>query len=117
MIGDSRVTVVDLLDVSTDAGGAIWSLPHDGDLDANLVRLHPDQEVAEHVNSEVDVLVSVRAGTGEIVIDDRSHALTPDSLVLVPRSSARRIVAGPGGISYLSIHRARGPLSIGGSEH
>ena len=32
--GASRVTHVDLTDLDGEGGGAVWSLPHDGDLDA-----------------------------------------------------------------------------------
>jgi len=38
------------------ADGAVWSLPHDGDLDANLVKLGPGGRIDEHRNDEVDVV-------------------------------------------------------------
>ena len=111
----TELTVIDLADVAADAGGAIWSLPHGGDLDANLVRLHPRQAIDDHVNDEVDVLISLRSGSGEVVVDGVAHPLTPDTLVLVPRGASRRLTAGDSGISYLTVHRGRGPLTIGGS--
>lgn len=108
----SRV-VVDLDATATaGAGGAVWSLPHGGDLDANLVWLGPGHTIGEHVNREVDVLVFVRTGTGRITIDDEVHDVRSDALALIPRGARRRIEAGPSGISYLSVHRRRDPLTI-----
>ncbi|MDZ7679822.1 MAG: cupin domain-containing protein [Acidimicrobiales bacterium] len=104
--------VVDLGAAASGAGGAVWSLPHGGDLDANLVRLAPGGEIARHVNADVDVLVFVQSGTGELTIDDDVHPLRGDVLALVPRGAHRSITAGPRGLTYLSIHRRRSPLGI-----
>lgn len=96
----------------TGAGGAVWSLPHGGDLDANFVRLDAGRGIAMHVNDEVDVLIFVQSGTGEIDIDGDVHRLRSDVLVLVPRGSSREVKAGRNGIYYLSVHRRRDPLTI-----
>jgi mannose-6-phosphate isomerase-like protein (cupin superfamily) len=101
--------IADLGDV-TLSGGAVWSLPHGGDLDANLVRLEPGHRIEAHVNAEVDVLVFVQSGTGRIDLGDTRADLTADHLVLVPRGVRRSIAAGPSGITYLSVHRRRGLL-------
>ena len=108
-----RVLVEADLDAAAGAGGAVWNLPHDGDLDANLVRLDPGQRIAEHGNDEVDVMFVVRSGSGEIAVDGIRHVLGPTSLALVPRGSRRAVVAGSEGIVYLTVHRRRGPLTIG----
>ena len=108
-----EAVVTDLGNTSTDAGGVVWSLPHGGDLDANLVRLRPGSEISEHVNDEVDVLVFVQSGGGELTIDGETHPLRGDVLALVPRGATRQVSAGVFGITYLSIHRRRGPLRIG----
>ena len=94
-------------------GGVVWKLPHDGDLDGNLVRLAPGRSIDEHVNRDVDVLVVVRAGDGELTVDGEPHALTLTTLALIPRGTRRSITAGHDGITYLSIHRRRDGLSIG----
>ncbi len=112
----AELTVIDLSAVDLASGGAIWSLPHGGDLDANLVRLSAGDLIADHVNDDVDVLMSVRDGAGELVVEGTTFTLSPDTLALVPRGAERRIVAGEGGLAYLSIHRARGPLEVGGSS-
>ena len=109
--------VVDLTAaIAADTGasdGAIWSLPHDGDLDTNLVVLGPRGTIEAHVNGEVDVLVVVHAGGGKLRVDGVSHELRPGMLALVRKGSERGIVADTEGVSYLSIHRRRGGVTIG----
>ena len=61
--------------------GAAWSLPHGGDLDANLVRLGPGDGIASHDNYEVDVLVHVLDGSGEVVLDGTSRSLAAGATV------------------------------------
>lgn len=109
----SRVAQVDVAQVGGESVGAIWSLPHDGDLDANLVELHGGREIGEHVNTEVDVFVVVWHGTGEIAIDGRTLPLRPGVATLVPKGTNRTIRAGRAGMRYLTVHRRRGPLTIG----
>lgn len=99
-------------DAGSGAGGAVWSLPHDGDLDANLVVLHAGGSIGAHVNREVDVLMVVRRGTVTLTVDDEAIALRAGSLALVPQSRSRAIVAGDDGVEYLSIHRRRDGLRI-----
>jgi quercetin dioxygenase-like cupin family protein len=88
-------------------GGAVWSLPHGGDLDANLVRLPAGGSIGEHVNELLDVLLVVRSGSGELIVDGRRHPLRPDTVVLLPHGTRRALSAGPDGLGYLSVHRRR----------
>ena len=106
-----RAMVVDL-DVASGVGGAVWSLPHGRDLDANLVRLAPGAAIGSHVNNDVDVLVVVREGDGELVVDGVAHALADSAVALVEKGAERSITAGADGFAYLSIHRRRSPLTI-----
>ena len=108
----SEAVVVDLDSAGSGSGGAVWSLPHGGDLDANLIRLDAGAVIGEHVNREVDVLLIVRSGTGELTLDGSGQRLAADSLALIPRGASRAVAAGPEGITYLSVHRRRGPLGI-----
>lgn len=108
-----RGVIADLGDVTVRGNGAVWSLPHGGDLDANLVRLEPGRSIGEHVNDEVDVLVFVQSGSGDLRLGDTRVDLASDHLVLIPRGVVRAIAAGQAGITYLSVHRRRGPLAIG----
>lgn len=104
--------VVDLDAVGSGTGGAVWSLPHGGDLDANLIRLDSLGEIGAHVNNEVDVLMVVRSGGGTVTIDSERVPISSGHLAWIPRGSNRSIAAGNDGISYLSVHRRRGPLTI-----
>lgn len=107
------VVVADLGDDRLGTGGAVWSLPHGGDLDANLVRLAADTSIADHVNDELDVVMFVRSGAGVVVVDGDAHDVRADIVVHVPRGARRSIAAGPDGLAYLSVHRRRGRLGIG----
>jgi quercetin dioxygenase-like cupin family protein len=110
---EESVTLIDLGSVPTGGvDGAIWSLPHGGDLDGNLVRLGPGGVIGEHVNDEVDVLVYVQSGSGELVVDGEVHALAGEHLALVARGRRRSIRAGTRGLVYLSIHRRRNGLAV-----
>lgn len=110
---DDDGVIIDLGAVSVRGNGVVWSLPHGGDLDANLVRLEPGARIGEHVNDEVDVLIFVQAGTGRLLLGGAELALGPDHLALIPARVRRAVTAGTDGITYLSIHRRRGPLGIG----
>ncbi|MFV0526456.1 MAG: cupin domain-containing protein [Acidimicrobiales bacterium] len=96
-----------------DGSGARWSLPHGGDLDANLVTLAPYDRIGGHVNAEVDVLLYVTSGHGELLVEGTVHPLGPATVALVPRGAGRQVNAGPDGLVYLSVHRRRAPLAIG----
>lgn len=106
-------TSFDLSGFGDDGHGALWSLPHGGDLDANLIRLEANTSIDRHVNVDVDVLVVVWAGSGELSVDDHPLALREGIVVMVPRGRSRAVRAGSDGVVYLSIHRRRGPLTIG----
>ena len=104
---------VDLAGLDESGGsGAVWNLPHGGDLDANAVWLRPGDGIDEHVNDEVDVLVVVWRGDGELTADGRMTALRPGVVVQVPRGARRGIRAGDDGLTYLSVHRRRDGVTI-----
>lgn len=109
-----RVVAVDLGATDTRGrSGVVWSLPHGGDLDVNLVHLRPNDSIGAHVNNDVDVAIAVFAGRGQVSINGTSHDLRSEVLVVVPKGARREIRAGADGITYLSIHRQRQPLGIG----
>ncbi|MFV0307509.1 MAG: cupin domain-containing protein [Desertimonas sp.] len=104
---------IDLSSLRADgAAGVGWSLPHGGDLDANLVRLGPADTIGEHRNDEVDVLVVGQTGAAQVIVDDRVLSLGPGVVVWIPTGTRRRITAGAHGASYLSIHRRRGGITL-----
>ncbi|MFH8474674.1 cupin domain-containing protein [Streptomyces sp. NPDC018000] len=96
-----------------DARGALWQLAEQGrELDANLVRLLPGAEVGEHQEDVLDVLLVVIAGSGRVVAGGDSLDLTPTTVVWLPRTSRRALVAGPEGLAYVTVHRRRPGLAI-----
>jgi mannose-6-phosphate isomerase-like protein (cupin superfamily) len=105
---------MDLLTVDRrGADGAVWSLPHGGDLDANLVRLGPGGAIGAHVNDDVDVLIVGIEGDGCVTIDSVQNSLRPGVVVAVPKSTTRSIHSHPGGeLKYLTVHRARAGVQI-----
>src|SRR5690606_21515316 len=101
-----------LLDTDLAGNGVHWSLSASGDLNANLVRLESGAEMAAHRNDEVDVLVVVLAGSGHLVSDTTTVALSAGVVAHVAKGTTRSLHAGDDGLTYLTVHRRRDPLSI-----
>jgi quercetin dioxygenase-like cupin family protein len=111
LAGDS----VDLNALSADGReGAIWTLKGSGDLNANLVGFDRGGGVGEHVNEEVDVLFVGVGGSGLVRVDGEEHPLSAGSLVFVPKGAGRSTKALSDGFAYLTVHRRRGPIRLGG---
>ena len=101
-------------DAAIDAAGAVWNLPvADRQLDANVIRLAPRGGVDEHVGPDLDVLMYVVAGSGEVATQRTVLSIAAGSLVWLPRRSRRAIRAGEDGLAYLTVHTRRPALSIG----
>ena len=100
--------------VEAPGAGVHWSLHESADLNANLVRLEPNGAIGEHTNDAVEVLVVVLAGEGTIRVDGVEHRVGPLTVTSIPTGSRRRIQAGPAvpGLTYLTVHRRRGLLTI-----
>lgn len=97
----------------SDATGAAWKLATRGrDLDSNIIRLPPAGTIGRHAGPDVDVLVHVLAGEGELVTENGALALTPGALVWLPRRSSRQFTAGSGGLTYLTVHQRRQALTL-----
>lgn len=115
--GRPALVVVDLGATDTSGhDGVVWSLPHDGDLDVNLVHLAAGGRIGAHVNNDVDIAMSVMTGSGELAAGSARHDLRAGVLVSIPKGVQREVRAGADGMTYLSIHRRRGPLLIGGTR-
>ncbi|MFJ4440115.1 cupin domain-containing protein [Streptomyces sp. NPDC088923] len=94
-----------------EARGALWRLAEEGrQLDANLVRLGPGEEVGAHREDALDVLLLVVAGTGSAA----GTEVRPGSAVWLPRGATRGLRAGGRGLAYLTAHRRRAGLAITG---
>ncbi|MEQ4302010.1 DUF2249 domain-containing protein [Plantactinospora sp. B6F1] len=104
-----------------DAAGAIWKLPmSERDLDSNIVALPPGGDIDGHAGPDLDVLLVVLAGSGQLGTELDTLDLRPGALVWLPRRSRRRFVAGPDGLRYLTVHQRRRSLvlgaTVGGAE-
>jgi len=99
--------------IGTDGSGAVWRLGMtDRDLDANVIELPPGDEIAAHDGPDLDVLVHVLAGSGELETETGTIALVPGALVWLPQRARRRFVAGPEGLRYFSVHHRKPGLTI-----
>lgn len=108
------VNLYECLAVAREQAGAIWTLEHSGDINANLVRFPAGGGVEEHVNEEVDVLFVGVSGSGVVEVDGQEHPLRAGTVAFVPKGSRRSTRSGSGSFAYLTVHRRRGPLRIGG---
>lgn len=81
-------------------------------MDANLVRLPPGAEVGEHQEDVLDVLLVVVAGSGRVATGAEVLELAATTVLWLPRTSRRALVAGPDGLAYLTVHRRRPGLTI-----
>jgi quercetin dioxygenase-like cupin family protein len=98
-------------------GGALWRLAvEQRHLDANVIGLAAGRRVDTHTGPDLDVLMLVVDGAGEVVGADTAVQVRAGSLVWLPRRSQRSIVAGPDGLRYLTVHPRRPALSIGTPE-
>jgi quercetin dioxygenase-like cupin family protein len=113
---DEPRVVHDLQPLLTDIGnvqpGVVWRLAEPGrQLDANVLGLAAGQVVETHTEQDLDVLLVVVAGTGSL--EGREVAeLSAGTTVWLPRGSTRRLVAGPDGLGYLTVHRRRPGMQI-----
>ncbi|MGW1835442.1 hypothetical protein [Streptomyces sp. BBFR2] len=91
-----------------------WKLAESGrQLDANVVHLTAGQRVDTHTEPDLDVLLLVLAGDGTLESAAGDETLGADALVWLPHGSARALVAGAAGLSYLTVHRRRPGMRIG----
>ncbi|NWF29323.1 cupin domain-containing protein [Streptomyces sp. PKU-EA00015] len=110
-------TMQDLLAVPEGRGGAVWRLdPAARQLDANVIRVLPGDSVARHVEPDLDVLLCVLAGSGELTVGDEAQRLGPGCVAWLPHGTERALAAGPDGLVYVTAHRRRPGLSIRPAE-
>lgn len=96
--------------------GVAWKLAESGrQLDANVVRLPPGAGVGTHAEPDLDVLLLVISGTGELHTPDEGEPqpLAEGALVWLPHGSTRSLTAGDTGLGYLTVHRRRPGMRIG----
>ncbi|MCX4552763.1 hypothetical protein OG204_02905 [Streptomyces sp. NBC_01387] len=100
-------------DAADGQRGALWRLTDPArQLDSNTIRLAPGTGVAGHVEPDLDVLLCVLDGDGQLETAEGQQELRPGTLAWLPRGVRRALTAGPGGLVYLTVHRRRAGLSI-----
>jgi quercetin dioxygenase-like cupin family protein len=93
----------------TTADGPVWSVNSE-QLTVNLLRLSTGDGVAEHVNNEVDVLLVIKEGSGELTVDGVTYALHAGRALLRVRGATRALRCTAGPLVYLTCHRRRAGL-------
>ena len=88
------------------------------DLNLTVLSWKAGEGVAPHVNEEVDVVLIVVDGEGEISVGEQVLALRVGQALLIPKGSQRAIRCVGERFSYLSVHRRRRGLmpTIGGQR-
>ena len=95
------------------ATGVIWKLQmRERDLDSNIIALAPGATIGAHAGPDVDVLIHVLAGSGQLSTELDTVALRAGSLIWLPRRSRRQFTAGPEGLRYLTVHQRRQALTL-----
>lgn len=89
--------------------GPIWSVNSE-QLNVNLLRLPTGDSIAAHINTELDVVLVIFEGSGELVVDDVVYPLRPGRALVVPRGATRAMRCTAGPLVYLTCHRRRAGL-------
>jgi quercetin dioxygenase-like cupin family protein len=92
-------------------GGPIWGAASE-ELNATLLAWPAGAGPPEHVNAERDVALVVVEGSLELVLDGEAQTLGAGEATIVPKGASRRIVAGPEGVRYATVHRKRPGLTV-----
>ncbi|MGF2945786.1 DUF2249 domain-containing protein [Mycobacterium sp.] len=103
----------DIAEGQPDAAGVSWKLQvRDRDLDSNVITLGPGGGIATHTGADVDVLIHVLSGSGQLTTEQGTINLSPGALLWLPRRSRRQFSAGPDGLRYLTVHQKREILPL-----
>lgn len=98
---------------TADPTGVVWKLPvRDRDLDSNVIALPADGSIEPHTGPELDVLIHVLGGSGQLTTERGTIDLAPGTLLWLPRRSRRAFTAGPSGLRYLTVHQRRQSLTL-----
>ena len=93
-------------------GGPEWGTESE-ELNATILAWPPGSGPPEHVNESRDVALVVLEGGGELELDGEPRTIAAGEVVVLPKGARRRLVAGPDGIRYATVHRRRGGLQVG----
>jgi uncharacterized protein (DUF2249 family) len=98
---------------ATGEARVAWKLEmRERDLDSNIIALDPGAVIDAHAGPDVDVLIHVLAGSGQLTTEVGTLELNGGSLIWLPRRSRRSFAAGPDGLRYLTVHQRRQALTL-----
>jgi quercetin dioxygenase-like cupin family protein len=92
-------------------GGPVWGAASE-DLNATLLEWPAGEGPAEHVNPERDVLYVVLDGSATLTVDGEPSELGAGEATIVDKGARRALIAGRGGVRYLTAHTRRGGLEL-----
>lgn len=99
--------------IEPDVAGAVWKLQaRERDLDSNVIALPPDGRIATHAGPDLDVLIHVLSGSGQLTTENGTINLVSGALLWLPQRSRRAFTAGPRGLRYLTVHQRRQALVL-----
>lgn len=110
--------LVNTADLTTEhqhlgASGALWKLQvRERDLDSNVIALPPGGTIDSHDGPDLDVIIHVLAGSGQLGTESDSLDLVPGALFFLPRRSRRQFTAGADGLRYFTVHQRRQALTL-----
>lgn len=110
--GDQSGGAVDLLAITLAATtrGPAWTTQSD-DFNINLLVFAAEEGVAEHINTELDILIVGVAGEGLVTVNGEPHVLRAGHLIIAPKGSVRSTRAISERFAYLSCRRRRPGLT------
>ncbi len=96
-----------------DPAGVVWKLEvQSRELDAEVTVLAPNEGTNMHVGPEVDAVVHVLSGSGQLITEQGTTELAPGALLWMPRRSRRQFLAAADGLRYLTVHQRRQFLGL-----
>lgn len=100
-------------EAGADASGAVWTLRmRERDLDSNIIQLPAGEAIDAHAGPDLDVMIHVLDGRGQLTTELGTVALAPGTLVWLPKRSRRQFTAGEQGLRYLTVHQRRQALAL-----
>lgn len=100
-------------DAEPGVPGVEWKLQvRERDLDSNIIALAPNGGIDTRTGADVDVLIHVLSGGGQLTTEQDTLELAPGAFVWLPRRSRRQFTAGPDGLRYLTVHQKRESLPL-----
>lgn len=96
-----------------EVNGAVWKVQvKERDLDSNIIKLTPGAKIDAHTGPDLDVMIHVIAGSGQLATEREPIDLQSGDIVWLPRKSRREFIAGSHGLVYLTVHQRRKALTI-----